>query len=241
MKLEIENIFSEEGRKALIDAYTRSMWNAGVFQKTTWCGIPLLQIPEDMVMLAELIWKVKPKLVIECGIYKGGGLLLYASILQLLGRGDVIGIDIKTDLARHVQTHPLGKTIQLIEGDSGNPKILDQIDPKLLAAGEVMVILDSDHSAAHVRKELDVFADLISPGGYLIVLDGVMGILHDVPGATPSWKEDNPETAIKEFLSKNEDFERDLTCNRLGSSFGPGGYLRRKKTHETKPAVLPLS
>lgn len=228
MKLEIEDIYSKEGRKALVDAYTKSMWNAGVFQKTTWCGVPLLQIPEDMVMLAELIWKIKPKLIIECGIYKGGGLLLYSSILDLMGGGDVVGIDIKTDIAQHVLDHPLGKLIQLIEGDSGDPEILSKIQSDL-SSPDIMVILDSDHSTQHVRKEIKVFSKLISPGGYLVVLDGIMEILHDVPGATPSWREDNPETAIKEFLLEHPEFERDMKCNRLGTSFGPGGYLRRRK------------
>lgn len=233
MKLEIEDIYSEDGRKALMDAYTKSMWNAGVFQKTAWCGVPLLQIPEDMVMLVELIWKIKPKLIIECGIYKGGGLLMYASILQLLGGGNVVGIDIKTDIARHVQDHPLGRRIHLIEGDSGEPAILDRIDPVLRGSSDIMVILDSDHSTDHVRKELKVFSPLVSPGSYLVVLDGVMEILHDVPGATSSWITDNPETAIKEFLLEHPEFERDLKCNRLGTSFGPGGYLRRKAVDES--------
>jgi cephalosporin hydroxylase len=229
MKLEIADIYSAEGRKALVEAYTKSMWNAGVFQKTTWCGTPLLQIPEDMVMLAEVIWRIKPKVVIECGIYKGGGLLLYSSLLELMGGGDVIGIDIKSDLATQVQDHPLGRRIRLIQGDSGNPEIVDRIDPILRGSSDIMVILDSDHSADHVRKELKVFSQLVTPGSYLVVLDGVMNILHDVPGADPSWRTDNPETAIAEFLSEHPEFERDMECNRLGSSFGPGGYLRRKE------------
>jgi cephalosporin hydroxylase len=227
MKLEIEDIYSEEGRKALTEAYTKSMWSAGVYQKTTWCGVPLLQIPEDMVILAELIWKLRPKLIIECGIYKGGGLLLYSSILQLIGEGSVIGIDVNTTLAAPVKDHPLGKRISLVEGDSGSPKILDHIRHKLTDKN-ILVILDSDHCAAHVREELKVFSPLIPPDGYLVVLDGVMEILHDVPGAGKGWEKDNPETAVKEFLASNPDFERDMSCNRLGSSFGPGGYLRRK-------------
>ena len=227
MKLEIENIYSEDGRKALTEAYTKSMWSAGVYQKTTWCGVPLLQIPEDMVILAELIWKLRPKLIIECGIYKGGGLLLYSSILQLIGEGCVIGIDVNITHAIPVKTHPLGDRIMLVQGDSGSPKILDQIRHKLTEKN-VLVILDSDHCAAHVREELKVFSPLIPRGGYLVVLDGVMEILHDVPGVPPGWDKDNPETAVKEFLAANADFERDMSCNRLGSSFGPGGYLRRK-------------
>lgn len=226
MKLEIENIYSDEGRKALTDAYTKSMWVGGVYQRTTWCGVPLLQIPEDMVILAELIWRLKPKLVIECGIYKGGGLLLYSSILNLIGEGSVIGIDVNIGNALHVKDHPLGKRISLVKGDSGNSAVLDQVRDKL--TDNVLVILDSDHSAGHVRKELKVFSPLIQPGGYLVVLDGVMEILHDVPTAGHGWKEDNPETAVKEFLAANPEFERDMSCNRLGSSFGPGGYLRRK-------------
>jgi cephalosporin hydroxylase len=145
----------------------------------------------------------------------------------LIGEGSVVGIDIDTSLAEPVKDHPLGKRISLVQGDSGSPQILDQIRDRLTEKS-ILVILDSDHCAAHVRKELEVFSSLVPPGGYLVVLDGIMEILHDVPGAGEGWQKDNPETAIKEFLASNPDFERDLTCNRLGSSFGPGGYLRRK-------------
>lgn len=227
MKLVIEDIYSEKGRKALIDAYTKSMWADNTFQKALWCGVPILQTPEDMVMISELIWRIKPDLIIECGIYKGGGLLLYSCLLDLLGGGEVVGMDIDTDPALHVRDHPLGKRITLIEGDTGNVEIMREIAPKVLRAKNIMVILDSDHSAAHVRKELDVFAGLIRPGGYLIVLDGVMEILHDVPGVPEGWKKDNPETAVKEFLVERPEFERDLDCNKFGTTFGPGGYLRR--------------
>lgn len=226
-KLVIDDIFSEKGRKALIEAYTRSMWQANTFQKAMWCGVPILQTPEDMVMIAELIWRTKPDVVIECGVYKGGGLLLYSCLLDLMGGGCVIGMDIDIDPALHVLEHPLGHRISLIEGDTGNPEILEKIKPKLIHETKVMVILDSDHSAAHVKKELGIFAPLIQSGGYLIVLDGVMQILYDIPGIPETWEKDNPETAVKGFLEEHPEFERDLDCNKFGTTFGPGGYLRR--------------
>lgn len=228
MKLTVENIYSEEGRKAVIDAYTKSMWAASVNFASSWCGVQLLQTPEDMVMLSELIWKNKPDLVVECGIYRGGGLILYASILQLLGKGEVIGIDVDTSKAEHVKTHPLGSRISIIKADTGAPETAAMIADKAKKAESVMVILDSDHSAAHVKKEMNCFAPFIKPGGYLVVLDGIMTILHDVPGGAAQWKSDNPETAIKEFLQDHPEFERDWDCNKLGTSHGPGGYLKRK-------------
>lgn len=227
MKLEIDDIYSPEGQVALVTAYIKSMWKYGVFRYINWCGVPVLQLPEDLVMLAELLWTVKPDVVIECGIHKGGGLVFCASILELLGKGHVIGIDVNVDLALPVKNHTFGHRITLMKGDSGNPETLSRIDPALLERKNVLVILDSDHSAAHVKRELDLYSPLIRPGGYLVVMDGIMGMLGDVPGGSPAWTADNPEVAVKAFLIEHPEFERDVRFNRIGATFAPGGFLRR--------------
>lgn len=223
--LIIDDIYSPAGRKALIEAYTKSMWSDQVFHRTYWAGLPVLQVPEDLIMIAELVWHVRPKLIVECGIWKGGGLVFYASLLSLLG-GEVIGVDVNIAQALEVKRHPLGGRITLIQGSSADQKVVEMIRPK--ANEGVMVILDSNHTAAHVRAELENFAPLIKPGGYLIALDGVMKILHDAPNGDPAWKNDNPDVAVTEFLAKHPEFERDANCGKFGMTYGPGGFLRRK-------------
>lgn len=227
MKLTIDNIYSPSGRRALIEAYVKSMWADGIHNKTIWAGVPTLQLPEDLLMMSELIWVLRPKVVVECGIWQGGGLVFYASLMDLIGHGDVIGVDIDISRALHVKKHPHGGRIRLIQGSSADPDVAKMITPAM-AGGNAIVILDSNHEAAHVKKELERFAPLIKSGSYLIVMDGVMRILHDVPGGDASWKTNNPETALSEFLASHPEFERDPNCNKFGATHGPGGYLRRK-------------
>jgi cephalosporin hydroxylase len=230
MKLIIDNIYSPEGRKALTDAYTKSYWADKLYHRVTWLGAPLLQIPEDLIAMAQLIWSVKPKLIIECGIWQGGGLLFYSSILNLIGQGSVIGVDVGTAQAEHVKTHPQGNRISIIQGSSASQEVAQVLGPRAAASSPVILILDSNHTAEHVRNELKTLSPLVGPGGYVVVMDGIMKIFHDVPGgeAQPEWATNNPETAVSEFLKSHPEFERDISYNQLGTTHAPGGFLRRK-------------
>jgi len=210
-------------------------------------GRPIIQYPQDMVAVQELIWRIKPDLVIETGIAHGGSLILSASTLALLDYCDaveagrsldpkathrrVLGIDI--DVRSHnraaIEAHPMAHRIDMIEGSSIAPEIVDQVHN--LAAGHerVMVFLDSNHTHEHVLAELDAYAALVSPGSYCVVFDTV---IEDLPaGLYPDRPWDvgnNPKTAVREFLSRNDAFEVDEDMDaKLLITVAPGGYLRR--------------
>jgi len=227
MSLAIDDIYSPAGRKALIEAYTKSMWADNIHHKTMWAGVPVLQVPEDLLMMAEIFWTTRPKLIVECGIWQGGGLLFHASFCELMGQGEVLGIDVNVGQALHVKEHPLGKRISFLQSDSTDPGIIDQVRTKA-QGGSILVILDSRHDAAHVRREMEMFAPIIPNGNYLIVCDGGMKFLHDAPGGNPSWKHDNPDTAVQEFLKVHPEFEVDTNCGKYGLTCAPNGYLRKK-------------
>lgn len=226
MKLVIEDIYSPDGIRMLAEACSKGFWAKSVHATLQWFGVPIVQFSEDLLMMAEVMFKAKPDLVVECGIYRGGGLAFYASLLELLGHGEILGIDVNSapDLS-HV---PGAKRIGFIQGDDSSDGIFREVQRR--ADGKnVLVVLDSDHSKNHVAQQLTLYSTLIRPGGYLVAMDGIMKILHDVPGGENSWQADNPETAIEEFLDAHQEFERDLSLNRLKITCSPGGFLRRKE------------
>ena len=200
-----------------------------------WLGLPIIQYPNDIVAMQELIWKSKPDLIIETGIARGGSLVFYASMLQLLGgQGRVIGVDI--DIRSHnraaIEEHPMAGRIDMIEGSSVSPAVLEQV--RLAAAGRdnVLVVLDSHHTHDHVLQELEAYSPLVKPGGYLVVFDTV---IEEMPtGSFPDrpWdKGNNPATAVRAFLAANDRFEVDRPLDsKLLVSVAPGGYLRCVKT-----------
>ena len=197
----------------------------------TWLGRPIIQVPEDMVAIQELIWRVRPQLVIETGIAHGGGLVLHASILELIGAGEVLGIDI--DIREHnraeIEAHPLAHRITMLEGSSVAEELLGEV--RRIAAGmsPVMVVLDSNHTHEHVLAELEAYGPLVGEGSYLIVLDTA---IEDLPeGLYPDrpWgKTSNPKTAVWEFLKAHDEFAIDREFeDKLLLSIAPDGYLKR--------------
>lgn len=178
----------------------------------TWLGRPIIQYPQDIIAAQELIYATQPDLVIETGVAHGGSLILYASILELLGKGEVIGIDI--EIRSHNRTameeHPLFKRITLIEGSSTDPSVVDQV--RILAENKerVMVCLDSNHTHDHVLEELEFYSPLVSKGCYLIVYDTVIEDLEDVDFPNRPWGVgNNPKTAVESFLKENRRFRID--------------------------------
>jgi cephalosporin hydroxylase len=193
-------------------------------------GRPIIQYPQDMVAMQEIIWRVRPDLIIETGVAHGGSLIFYASMLELIGHGAVIGIDI--DIRAHnrtaIEQHPMMKRIALIEGSSIAPDIVDKA--RNAANGKrVLVVLDSNHTHEHVLAELRAYAPLVSVGSYCVVMDT---IVEDMPvDAYPDrpWgRGDNPKTAVLEFLKAHPEFQIDEAVEqKLLITMAPGGYLKR--------------
>ena len=195
----------------------------------TWYGRPIIQLPDDIVTIQELILKVKPDVVVETGVAHGGSLMLSASMLELLGGGQVIGVDIDIRPANRdaILAHPLSGRIRLIQGSSVDADVVKRVQSFLAADSRVMVFLDSNHTHDHVLRELDLYSPLVSKGSYLVVFDtGIEDMPADAYPDRPWGKGNNPKTAVQEFLKRNSRFavDRDLEA-RLLWTVAPGGYL----------------
>jgi cephalosporin hydroxylase len=224
------DIYSEEGFEVLAKLWLKAAWERRISYQVTWLGIPIIQLPEDILMMQELIHKVRPDIIVETGIAHGGSAIFYASILELLGKGQVISIDkeIRTYNRLAIQSHPMSKRITLIEGSSTDERVLTQVRSFIQPGATVLVVLDSNHTYAHVREEMEKYASLVTRGSYLVVFDGVMEILADVPHGSPTWSSDNPAAAIRDFLAGHPEFEVDPYYNRLAVSYCPAGFLKHR-------------
>ncbi len=196
----------------------------------TWLGRPIIQFPQDMIAIQEIIWKVKPDLVIETGIAHGGSLIFSASILEMIGKGQVLGIDI--DIREHnkieIEKHPMSKRIKIIEGSSIDKEIANQVYEFAKKSKTIIIILDSNHTHEHVLKELKFYSKLVSKDSYLVVFDTVIEDMAKNSFPDRDWdKGNNPKTAVWEFLKNNNRFEIDKEIeNKLSITVAPDGYLK---------------
>jgi cephalosporin hydroxylase len=196
-----------------------------------WFGRPIIQYPQDIVAMQELIWDIKPDLIIETGIARGGSLTLYASILEAIGHGEVLGIDI--DIREHnrekIEKHPLAKRITMLEGSSVSEEIIKQVESQAKGKDKILVILDSNHTHEHVLKELELYHKFVTKGSYLVVFDTIIEYMSsDFFQNRPWGVGNNPMTAVDEFLKTSKDFEIDESIdNKLLISVAPRGYLKR--------------
>lgn len=183
-------------------------WALAYYYTFTWCGQPILQLPEDLVRFQEVVSSLRPDVIIETGIHLGGSLLFHATLCEALGKGRVIGIDrsLDSDTRSALTSHRLSPRIAIVEGDSTAPATVAQVRSHVRPGESVLVILDSDHSCAHVARELEAYAPLVTPGSCIIATDGVMRDLADVPGGAASWIDDNPATAARQFLAHHPEF-----------------------------------
>lgn len=201
----------------------------------TWLGRPIIQYPQDMIALQEIIWEVKPDLIIETGIAHGGSLIFSASMLQLIGgNGHVLGIDI--DIREHnrieIEKHPLSKRISMIQGSSIDKETVDKVFEFARGKERIMVILDSNHTHEHVLEELKAYSSLVAKDSYLIVFDtAVEDLPDDFDWSGRPWgKGNNPKTAVWEFLKQHDEFVIDSAIhNKLLITVAPDGYLKRIK------------
>jgi cephalosporin hydroxylase len=196
-----------------------------------WLGRPIIQFPQDIITVQEIIWEVRPQLIIETGIARGGSLIFSASMLEILGGdGCVIGIDIdiRPHNRREIEQHPMSRRLTLIEGSSVDPNVVEQVFSMAQGKTPVLVLLDSNHTHDHVARELQMYSPLVTCGSYLIVFDTV---IEDMPEDffpdRPWGRGNNPKTAVSEFLKQNDRFEvaRDID-DKLLITVAPGGYLR---------------
>ena len=230
------SLWSDEAFELIARQYVRVGWNQKQVYTYSWMGRPIIQLPDDIVRIQEVIHHLRPDLVIETGVAHGGSLIFYASLMQAMGHGRVLGIDI--DIRPHnraaIEAHELFHRIDLIEGSSTDPATVARARTAAEGLGTVLVILDSNHTYDHVIAELEAYAPLVTPGSYIVATDGVMREVADAPRAGPGWATDNPANAAEDFAAANPEFaieqpawpfnESTLTRN---VTHYPSAWLRR--------------
>lgn len=202
------DLYSREAFETLSRHWVRVGW-AQKYQYTfSWMGRPIIQLPEDMLRIQEIVYQVRPDVIIETGVAHGGSLIYYASLCKAMERGRVIGIDIEIRPRNRtaIESHELARLISLVEGSSTDPAVVARVQAMVGRDERVLVILDSNHSLRHVRDELDAYHPLVSPGSYIVATDGIMHDLWDVPRGHPEWKHDNPYAAALAFAREHPEF-----------------------------------
>ena len=196
----------------------------------SWLGRPIIQFPQDMIAVQELIWKTKPDLIIETGIAHGGSLIYSASILELIGKGKVLGIDI--DIREHnrkeIEKHPLKKRIIMLEGSSIDENTVKKVKKIAKNKKSILLFLDSFHTHDHVLKELEMYSTFVKKGGYIIVFDTMVEFMSKNSFPNRPWgKGNNPHTAVKKFIKQNKRFKIDKEFeNKLLITSCPDGFLK---------------
>jgi len=231
VKENIDALKSDEDVQALSRIWVREITRHNYAYNFSWMGRPIIQFPQDMIAMQEIIWRTKPDLIIETGVAHGGSIIYYASLLELMGNnGTVLGIDI--DIREHnreaIEAHPMYKNIQLLEGSSVDQITFERVKEVAHGASNVLVILDSNHTHEHVLKELELYSQLVTKNNYLVVFDTLIedmpdDLIHDRP-----WKKgNNPKTAVRQFLNENDRFviDKDIEAKIL-ITVAPDGYLK---------------
>lgn len=205
----------------------------------SWLGRPIIQFPQDIIAMQEIIWQVKPDLIIETGIAHGGSLIFSASMLELNALcggpadAEVLGLDIeiRPHNRKAIEDHPMSRRITMVEGDSTAEDVIAQVHEKAREHRTILVCLDSNHTHDHVLKELHAYAPLTSVGSYCVVFDTAIEDMPDGSFPDRPWgKGNNPKTAVWEYLKENDEFVvDDMIENKLLITVAPGGYLKRVK------------
>lgn len=218
-------------------AWLRLGWDLKYVYSFSWLGRPIIQLPEDMMRVQEVMYRLKPDVVIETGIAHGGSLVFYASICKAIGKGRVIGIDI--ELRPHnreaIESHELFDFIELVEGSSTDPAVVERVRGSVGAAESVLVLLDSNHTKSHVLAELEAYGPFVTPGSYIVAADGIMEEVVGAPRTLPEWAWDNPKAAAAEFVATHPEFALEQPSFPFNEgevttmlTYWPGGWIRRR-------------
>jgi cephalosporin hydroxylase len=202
------DLYSREAFEILSQQWVKVGWNQKYQYNFSWMGRPIIQLPEDMIRMQEVIYSLKPDVILETGIAHGGSLIFYASLCKAMNKGRIIGIDIeiRPHNRKAIEEHELFDLITMIEGSSVEESIVEKAKSLIQSKEKVLVILDSNHSYKHVYEELEAYANFVSNGSYIVATDGIMQDLHDVPRAGENWQTDNPTQASIDFAKKHDNF-----------------------------------
>ena len=197
-----------EAFQIVSDAWLRAGWDNKYVYSFTWLGRPIIQLPEDMIRLQEVIHAIQPDVILETGVAHGGALVFYASLCKAMDRGRVIGVDveIRPHNREAIESHPLAPLITLIQGSSIEPDIVNEVKSQIRPGETVMVMLDASHQKQHVLAELEAYSTLVNPGSYIIAMDGIMENLAGAPRSQEDWSWNNPRQAALEFVANSPDF-----------------------------------
>jgi cephalosporin hydroxylase len=230
-------LYSDEAFELISDQYLKVSWNQKYSYTFTWMGRPIIQIPDDILRIQEVVYRIRPDVIVETGVAHGGSLILYASLFKAMGRGRVIGVDIeiRPHNRKAIEAHELSPLISLVEGDAVSAETVGRVRSLIKPGEKVLVLLDSCHTKAHVAAELEAYHGFVAPGSYIVATDGCMKDLYDVPLGKPEWREDHPTAAAAEFAAKHPEFVLEQPAWPFNEStlkknitHWPGAYLRRK-------------
>ena len=231
------DLYGKEAFEALSRQWVRVGWSQKYQYTFSWMGRPVIQLPEDMIRIQEVIYRVRPDVIVETGVAHGGSLIFYASLCKAMEHGRVVGIDIeiRPHNRKAIEAHELSGYITLVEGSSTAPEVVARVKAMCRPGEKVLVILDSNHTKKHVAEELEAYSGMVGPGSYIVATDGIMLDLHDVPRGVADWKWDHPTAAAAEFAQAHPEFvleqpqwpfnESALTHN---ITHWPGAWLRRR-------------
>ena len=254
MKLTIDTekrelVWEENGRRQQVALYSKEAfelmsrqwlkvgWDQKYPYTFSWFGRPIIQLPEDLVRIQEVVYRIKPDVIVETGVAHGGSVVYYAGLCKAIGRGRVIGIDIeiRSPNRQAIEQHELAPFITLVEGNSTDPAVVARVKSLVRPEERGLVILDSCHTKQHVLAELEAYYGLVATDSYIIATDGSMQDLHDVPRGEPDWMWNNPAAAAREFAARHPEFvieqpawpfnESPLTTN---ITHWPSAWLRRQ-------------
>jgi cephalosporin hydroxylase len=206
------DLYSDEGFKILSDLWLKVGWNQKYTYTFQWMGVPVIQLPDDMVRTQEVIWRVRPDVIIECGVAHGGGTIFMASLCKAMGKGRVIGVELefRGENRKNIENHLLAPLITLVEASSIAPETVEKVRGMIAPGETVMVVLDSNHTKAHVAAELEAYAGMVTKGSYIVATDGCMEYLEDVPRGKEGWATDNPAEAARDFVRAHPEFVIDM-------------------------------
>jgi len=231
-KARIEDFACDREFRELSTAWRAMALGRKYMNNFSWLGRPMIQLPMDAIAMQEIIWSVKPDFIIETGVAHGGSVIMSASMLQLIGHGEVVGIDI--DIRTHnriaIESHPLASRIKLIEGSSIDTNTVNKVKQLATGKSKILVFLDSNHTHEHVLAELNAYGPLVSVDSYVVVFDTfVEDLPEDYEWTDRPWgKGNNPRTAVWEWMKNNKNFSIDRSIeDKLLITSAPDGFLRR--------------